>query len=111
LRLLFVFSVRCVFQNITLISMYFKFSRHVTGPFAVRSLAGRLAGRPRQQTISKMNIGNNLCTIAMCMHGVFLHPNRVGTVHTPYSGPFNFLQGANAADVILGIKTYHGKRL
>ena len=27
-----------------------------------------------------------------------------GTVHTACSGPFNFLQGANAADAILGIK-------
>jgi len=51
-----------------------------------------------------MNIGNNLGAIDMRMHGVFLHANRVGTVHTPCSGPFNFLQGANAADVILGIK-------
>jgi len=58
----------------------------------------------REQTISKMNIGNNLGTIDMCMHWVFLHANRVGTVHTAYSGPFNFLQGANTADVILGIK-------
>jgi hypothetical protein len=45
-----------------------------------------------------------LGAIDMCMHGVFLHANRVGTVHTACSGPFNFLQGANAADVILGIK-------
>ena len=51
-----------------------------------------------------MNIGNNLGVIDMCMHGVFLHANRVGTVHTAYSGPFNFLQGANTADVILGVK-------
>jgi len=51
-----------------------------------------------------MSIGNNLGAIDMCMHGVFLHANRVGTVHTACSGPFNFLQGANAADVILGIK-------
>ena len=51
-----------------------------------------------------MNIGNNLGVINMCIHGVFLHANRVGTVHTAYSDPFNFLQGANAADVILGIK-------
>jgi len=51
-----------------------------------------------------MNIGNNLGPIDMCMHGVFLHTNRVGTVHTACSSPFNFLQGANAADVILGIK-------
>ena len=54
--------------------------------------------------ISKMNIGNNLGVIDMCMHGVFLHANRVNTVHTACSGPFNFLLGANAADVILGIK-------
>ena len=40
----------------------------------------------------------------MCMDGVFLHANRLGTVHIACSGPFNFLQGANAADVILGIK-------
>jgi len=57
-----------------------------------------------QQTIGKMNIGNNLGVIDMCMHGVFFHANRVGTVHTAYSGPFNFLQGANTADVILGIQ-------
>jgi len=38
------------------------------------------------------------------MHGVFLHANRVGAVHTACSGPFNFLQGVNATDVILGIK-------
>jgi len=57
-----------------------------------------------QQTISKMNIRNNLGAIDMCMHGVFLHANRVGTVRTACSGPFNFLLGANANDVILGIK-------
>ena len=51
-----------------------------------------------------MNIGNNLGAIDMCMHGVFLHVSRVCTVHTACSGPFNVLQGANAADVILGIK-------
>ena len=51
-----------------------------------------------------MNIGNNLGAIGMCMHGVFLHANRVGAVHTACSGTFNFLQGANAADVILEIK-------
>jgi len=51
-----------------------------------------------------MNIGNNLGVIDICMHVVFLYANRVGTVHTACSGPFNFLEGANAADVILGIK-------
>jgi len=57
-----------------------------------------------QKTIRKMNIRNNLGDIDMCMYGVFLHANRVGTVHTAYSGFFNFLQGANTTDVILGIK-------
>jgi len=51
-----------------------------------------------------MNIGNNLGAIDMCMHGVFLHANRVGTVHTACSGPFNFLHCANAVHVIVGIK-------
>jgi len=57
-----------------------------------------------QQTISKMNIRNNLGAIDMCIHGVFLHANLVGTVHTACWGPFNFLQGANTSDVILGFK-------
>ena len=43
-----------------------------------------------QQTNSKMNIRNNLGVINMCMHGVFLHANRVVTVHTACSGPFDF---------------------
>jgi len=38
------------------------------------------------------------------MYGVFLYANRVDTVHKAYSDPFNFLQGANDNDVILGIK-------
>jgi len=57
-----------------------------------------------QQKIRKRNIRNNLGDIDMCMYGVFLHANRVCTVHTACSGPFNFLQGASANDVILGIK-------
>ena len=74
---------------------------------SVGSLAGRL--RPgkgadnQQDLLFPMNIGNNLGPINMCMHGVFLHANRVCTVHTACSGLFNFLQGANSADVILGI--------
>ena len=44
-----------------------------------------------QQTNSNMNLGNNLGAIEMYTHGVFLHANHVGTVHTACSGPVEFL--------------------
>jgi len=42
-----------------------------------------------QESNSQRNSGNNLGAIKICMHGAFLHANRVGAVHTAHQALSN----------------------